>query len=311
VFWRELKFAITECGYLPIFWFCDNIEEMLRRPAKCGTMKHCALFINYKSLERVIVSLPVRKKIVFGVLFLLLLFTFSVKILACQYDNSCDPSIYDCNHHIGSFEDTTGVGDAGCAIYSECQGSGNCCGEEVGNGFVVCYQEDGQPTPPPCTAGTDGCQCRPAPNFCDSGLNPIPVGSSCICSTLPAMPSAQPDSPNIIEPEKCFEIIDNPYTPGGTLQYVGIKTALGCFPTEPEWVIKWIIQYAIMFAGGVGFLLMVYASVQIMTSSGDPEKLQAGKQMLTSAIMGILLIVFSLFIIRLIGYDILRIPGFE
>jgi len=33
--------------------------------------------------------------------------------------------------------------------------------------------------------------------------------------------------------------------------------------------------------------------------------------MITSAIAGLLLIIFSVFILRLIGYDILKIPGFD
>jgi len=91
----------------------------------------------------------------------------------------------------------------------------------------------------------------------------------------------------------------------------GIQTALGCFPTQPQDIIQWILKYSIIFAGGIGFLLMLFASFQIMTSGGDPEKLKAGQELLGSAIMGILLIVFSLFILRFIGADILKIPGWE
>jgi hypothetical protein len=91
----------------------------------------------------------------------------------------------------------------------------------------------------------------------------------------------------------------------------GIQTALGCFPTQPSAIIQWILKYAIMAAGSIGFLLMLYASFQMMTSAGDPEKLKAGQQLLSSAIIGILLIVFSLFILKFIGADILKIPGWE
>ena len=91
----------------------------------------------------------------------------------------------------------------------------------------------------------------------------------------------------------------------------GIQTALGCFPTQPVDIIQWVLRYAIMFAGGIGFLLMLLGSLQIMTSSGDPEKLKSGQQILGSSIAGILLVVFSLFILRFIGVTILKIPGWE
>jgi hypothetical protein len=41
----------------------------------------------------------------------------------------------------------------------------------------------------------------------------------------------------------------------------------------------------------------------------NPEKIQVAKDNLTSAIVGFLFVVFSLVILQVIGYDILRIPG--
>ncbi len=52
------------------------------------------------------------------------------------------------------------------------------------------------------------------------------------------------------------------------------------------------------------------AGFQITTSSGDPKRLQAGKELLTSAIAGLLLLILSAFILRLIGVDILGLPEF-
>jgi Co/Zn/Cd efflux system component len=63
-------------------------------------------------------------------------------------------------------------------------------------------------------------------------------------------------------------------------------------------------------AGGIAFLLILFGGFQIMVSAGNPEQMNAGKEMVTSAIAGLLLIIFSVFLLRLIGYNILRIPGF-
>lgn len=91
----------------------------------------------------------------------------------------------------------------------------------------------------------------------------------------------------------------------------GIETAVGCIPTEntTEFV-KWFLRWAIGISGGIAFLLIVWSGFQILTSAGNPEKLKGGQEQLTAAISGLLFIIFSVFLLRLIGVDILQIPGF-
>ena len=48
----------------------------------------------------------------------------------------------------------------------------------------------------------------------------------------------------------------------------------------------------------------------MMTSAGNPEQLNAGKELIGSSIAGLLLVVFSVFILQFIGVNILGIPGF-
>ena len=91
----------------------------------------------------------------------------------------------------------------------------------------------------------------------------------------------------------------------------GINTALGCIYTEPSTFVKSLLRLAIGIGGGIAFLLMIFGGFQIILSGGNPEKVKAGKEMITSAIAGLLLIIFSIFILRVIGYDILAIPGFD
>ncbi len=90
----------------------------------------------------------------------------------------------------------------------------------------------------------------------------------------------------------------------------GITTALGCVPTDPSAFIGFILTIGIGLAGGIAFLLILWGGFQILTSAGNPEQLNAGRELVSSAIAGLLLIIFSVFILRLIGVNILGIPGF-
>lgn len=90
----------------------------------------------------------------------------------------------------------------------------------------------------------------------------------------------------------------------------GVWTALGCIHTDPSTFIGEILRIGIGIGGGIAFLLILFGGFQILTSAGNPEKLNAGKELVTSAITGLLIIIFSLFILRLIGFKIFAIPGF-
>lgn len=91
----------------------------------------------------------------------------------------------------------------------------------------------------------------------------------------------------------------------------GINTAIGCIPiTNTNLFIGFILRWAIGIGGGIAFLLIVSAAFTIMTSQGNPERLKAGQELLTSAIAGLIMLIFSVFILRVIGVDILKLPGF-
>lgn len=91
----------------------------------------------------------------------------------------------------------------------------------------------------------------------------------------------------------------------------GVWSSIGCIPTEPSALIAKVITFGIGIAGGIAFLLILFGGFQILTSAGNPEQLNAGRELITSAISGLLLIVFSVFVLRIIGVDILGLPGFH
>lgn len=89
----------------------------------------------------------------------------------------------------------------------------------------------------------------------------------------------------------------------------GAWTALGCISTTPSGFIEWLLKNIIGIAGGIAFLLILYGGFQVLTSGGDPEKLNNGKDIIVSAIAGLLMIIFSVLLLKIIGVDILQIPG--
>jgi len=89
-----------------------------------------------------------------------------------------------------------------------------------------------------------------------------------------------------------------------------IYTAIGCIPVDNTTkLIAFFLGWAIGIAGVIAFFLILFAGLQIIISRGDPEGLKAGKNLLTSAITGLILIIFSVFLLKLIGVNLFQIPG--
>jgi hypothetical protein len=158
---------------------------------------------------------------------------------------------------------------------------------------------------------------------------------TCSCGTRPTYYRCDPDTQTCIEAcdpdtdpdtqtceigtyadlglctDDCYEFFTGSLIPlnlRGSCPENRINTAIGCIPVQPLRFVPFITSWAIGIAGGIAFLLMLYAGFTIITSSGDPQRLQGGKELLTAAISGLLLIIFSIFILRVIGIQILAIP---
>jgi type IV secretion system pilin len=109
-----------------------------------------------------------------------------------------------------------------------------------------------------------------------------------------------------------FEGINKGFTTNpfkGCSNETSINTALGCVPTEMNKFIPWLLNALFGIAGGIAFLLMVYGFILVATSSGDEKKMAGAKETISSALIGLLVCIFSIFILRLIAINILQIPG--
>lgn len=90
----------------------------------------------------------------------------------------------------------------------------------------------------------------------------------------------------------------------------GFKTAIGCIHTSPVALVKDFLKFGLGIGGGLAFLIMLLGAFQMLTSAGNPETLATGKDRLTSAVIGLLFVIFSVLLLQIIGVGILDIPGF-
>lgn len=117
-------------------------------------------------------------------------------------------------------------------------------------------------------------------------------------------PQSNPKPPSWDSCNQCL------YTSDGTPKEHAYFSAIGCISTQSDLFLKSILSIVFGVAGGIAFLAVVFGTITVLTSGDDPTRLQSGKDMITSSIFGILLILFSVFLLRTVSFDILRIPGF-
>ena len=91
----------------------------------------------------------------------------------------------------------------------------------------------------------------------------------------------------------------------------GVWTSIGCVKNNlNSFIGETVFGFGVGLAGGFSLLCIIYAAFMMQSSQGNPEKLKKAQEMITSCIMGLMLIIFSVFILKLIGVNILKIPGF-
>ena len=251
-----------------------------------------------------------------GVFFFLLLnlrqSVFAVCQLPTAIGSNCEAATTDCNNNLGTIDGNnpgycTTLNPQSCYVLIS-----------YGGGYqTVCFGLLGvlSPTPAPC-GGLNWVCCLNQP-VCNQGLVPqsTTVGN-CFCvnpaSPIPTnlpIPTGNPTQfmPTFIPTPLSQTKID---VHGGC---VGdrINTALGCIPANDlNKFIKWVLSKVIFVASGIAFLLMALGALMVLTSAGVPEKAKAGSELITSALSGLLFVLLSVFLLKLIGVDILQIPGF-
>lgn len=154
-----------------------------------------------------------------------------------------------------------------------------------------------------CGGGTSGYVCEdPEAYFCMVRDTSDPTEADLRCQKIPNKKSpcleglmedgrpAPKDKPALIA--KCTKF----------------ATAVGELQTTPMAFMQKLFGIILSLAGGIALLLIIFSGYQILTSQGNPEKIQGAKDTITSAIIGLVFMIFSMVILQVIGVDILHIP---
>lgn len=216
-------------------------------------------------------------------------------------------------------DDLNPVAGENCRILSkpECI----CSGGRGGGNYCSCSCRAPAPTSPPIDLNDCACNtstvggvktCKPAQGTkCAQGKVPVCQfnpdggcnhallgGGACVCKKPGVIPITNEDG-NFCTQQGFGALTSDPR----------VDTALGCIPVKMDKFIAWLLPVLFSISGGIAFLLMVYGFILITTSKGDPKAIQGARETITSAIVGLLISIFAIFILRLIAVDILHIPG--
>lgn len=135
-----------------------------------------------------------------------------------------------------------------------------------------------------------------------------PNNAKCICIQSPTPPvitafeeTCGKMDPRTNEKDRCLNC-----TGAG-----GVWTSLGCFNGRiNEFIQEKILGTGVGIAGGITLLCIMLAAFQMQASRGNAEKVKKAQELLTNCITGLMVIIFSVLILKIIGIDILRLPGF-
>ena len=180
--------------------------------------------------------------------------------------------------------------------------SGDACPEGVVQGQYLCDPEQGSFGRLVCTRDNQ------------LMVSNCSVGQTCsngLCNTTPV--GEQPEGPFElcaqagVNNDECLRCAagQSPYSAPG------IWTGVGCIPySDPAETVRSLISIGLGISGGVVVLMSLAGAFLLSTSQGEPKRVDEANSLITSAVAGILFIIFSVTILRFIGVNIFRLPAF-
>ncbi len=89
-----------------------------------------------------------------------------------------------------------------------------------------------------------------------------------------------------------------------------VNTAIGPLPIQLSEFTKTIFSVLLSISGIIILYIVIRSGYILLFSQGNAEKVKEAQDRLTSAVVGLLFLIFSLIVLQTIGVDILHIPGF-
>lgn len=95
----------------------------------------------------------------------------------------------------------------------------------------------------------------------------------------------------------------------------GVDTPFGCLPFTSSTggpaksMITVLVNWSIGLAAVICLFTLIYASFQITTAAGDAKKVQAGRELVTASIGGLILVVMGVVILNFLGVSILGLDS--
>lgn len=245
----------------------------------------------------------------------------------CESGLAC----YSDNNHIRKCRECGVVSGPCCVIGNQCgvdgngdplvpAGSGESCTCELNNpppvacgtnGYPCCLEDDSGNVIGACDSGDSPCTC--SEGICKDGAGPINhfYSTHCLvasdCGAEGQLCCASPDLPCDVSALICFDNHCCKDEDGDSVcdGSVGPPRPFGLLYTGP--VIKNLQDILgpvakMLYYGGlaIGVFFIILSGYRLMTSEGDPQRTKAAQEQLTSAIIGIIFILLSVTILRVI-----------
>lgn len=194
-----------------------------------------------------------------------------------------------------------------CLKLGDCWDSPDAQGLCIGGGAVSWFGTDGRICREKATylfGQSPKMQCRPV------NLNGVPPSYEPdygqFCDTTAGDPTSHvcKNRPAIEDDDRAFSACDD-YP-----DEICVSTPFGQIRANPGGFASQIIALGIGIGSGVAFLLIIFGTYVVQTSQGNPDGINHGKEIITSAIIGLVFIVLSVTIMQIIGFDLLGLGSF-
>jgi len=96
---------------------------------------------------------------------------------------------------------------------------------------------------------------------------------------------------------KCVKDVPSYDDKGKLISIAKDVATFDCLPV----VLQNVINAAFLFAGIVAVILIIYSGIKFIFSGGDAKQAEAARKILTYAIIGFIVVLFSVFILNLIS----------